>query len=253
MTSHLPGQLVSQGGELISPGASAPTQIMTEPLRRALTRLYHLQSSLPPSLAKQWRLAITLAFQAIPALDPGCDEYLTKYEPPARCLPLHGFPVDATRRAILITGGTGFVGVHLIDHLLRTTNRHLYVVVRAKSAGKIQREAKRYKLSLPGFDERVALLDGDCKRADLGLSAAQWHELAGALGAVFHLAANSSFIATYEVLRGEWMPSYVRLLEFCAEHGVAFHMVGSVGRFAVAAKQNRTRRGVWTSGYMRQK
>ena len=49
------------------------------------------------------------------------------------------------------------------------------------------------------------------------------------------------------------MPSYVDLLEFCARAGVAFHLVGSVGRFAVAAPENRTRRGVWTSGYMRQK
>lgn len=49
------------------------------------------------------------------------------------------------------------------------------------------------------------------------------------------------------------MPSYVDLLEFCARAGVAFHLVGSVGRFAVAVPENRTRRGVWTSGYMRQK
>jgi len=49
------------------------------------------------------------------------------------------------------------------------------------------------------------------------------------------------------------MPSYVDLLEFCAAAGVAFHLVGSVGRFAVAVPENRTRRGVWTSGYMRQK
>eukprot|EP00966_Prymnesium_polylepis_P335819 7391155-Prymnesium_polylepis.1 len=216
---------------------------MSEVIRWALTALSPLQSSLPPALAKQWRLTITLLFQAIPAIDPGKDPYLTSYELPARCRP----PAAAGQTALLITGGTGFVGVHLIDHLLRTTTRRLFVLVRAKSAGKIQREAARYSLSLPGFDERVTLLDGDCKRADLGLDEAQWAELAGSLGAVFHLAANSSFIATFEVLRGEWMPSFVRLLEFCGANGVAFHMVGSVGRFAVAAPENRTRRGVWTS------
>ena len=47
------------------------------------------------------------------------------------------------------------------------------------------------------------------------------------------------------------MVSFVYLCEFCAAQGVAFHMVGSVGRFAIDA--NRCRRGVWTSGYMRQK
>ena len=48
---------------------------LLELLRRALTSLYKLQSWLPPTIAKQWRLGITLAFQAIPAIDPTKDAY----------------------------------------------------------------------------------------------------------------------------------------------------------------------------------
>ena len=78
-----------------------------------------------------------------------------------------------------------------------------------------RRDAARYKLGLAGFDSRVVMLHGDAKCADLGLSTEQWDTLARSVGNVFHLAANSSFIATYEVLRGEWIPSFTRLLEFC--------------------------------------
>lgn len=223
----------------------------TEPLRAILTAAYHLQSRLPAGLAKPFRLLVTLLFHAIPAIDPAEDPYLTEYAPPTVS---KKYDHDAAgKQGVLITGTTGLVGLHLVDHLLRTTDRHLYCLVRAKSAGKLERDAAKYKLELPGFASRVTLLDGDCRRADLGLSSETWAKLGKGVGMCFHLAANSSFVATYEILRGDWMPSYVRLLEFCAAHGVAFHLVGSVGRFAVAAKVNRRRRGVWTSGYMRQK
>lgn len=212
------------------------TSILVEPTRRLLTYIYRLHACLPPSLRKQWQLATTVAFQLLPAVDPFDDPLLHEYALPATVRSLDTF---SGREAVLITGGTGLVGLHLIDLLLRTTSRHLYVIVREKSHGKLQREAARYKLSLPDLQQRVTMLTGDCKKADLGLTPTQWAELAASLHAIFHLAANSSFIATYEVLRGEWMPSYVTLLEFCAAHGVGFHMVGSVGRFAGLPSNDR--------------
>lgn len=171
--------------------------------RRALTWLYHVQDRLPPSLAKQWRLIVTLLLQLIPAIDPTEDPLLVEYSPPS-CTP---YDHASKPEGVLITGGTGLVGVHLIDHLLRTTSRPLFCIVRTRSAGKLRKEAAKYKLTLPGFDARVTLLDGDCKKADLGLSVEQWHSLSERVGMCFHMAANSSFIATFEILRGDWMPS----------------------------------------------
>ena len=220
-----------------------------EIVRKLLTALYHIQGRLPPALAKSWRLLVTLAFQAIPAVDPLKDPYVTTYKLPSAFKRYDASSANDPRDAVLITGVTGFVGLHLLDYLLRTTNLPIFILVRARSVAKLRREAARYQLKLDHFDDRVTLLEGDCKRASLGLSGAQWAELGKRVRHVFHLAANSSFVATYEVLRGDWMPSFVALLEFCANHGAAFHMVGSVGRFAVDA--HPTRRGVWTSGYMR--
>ena len=84
--------------------------------------------TLPPALAKQWRLAVTLAFQAIPAMDPSKDDYLVRYEPPA-C----SAPAPASKTALLITGGTGWwtrhchqrgvIGAHVLL-LLRSSNNN---------------------------------------------------------------------------------------------------------------------------------
>ena len=111
----------------------------TEAVRSALSFAYRLQGFLPAALAKQWRTAVTLALHALPAIDPATDVFLEAV--PERCAPFD----HSAGGAVLITGGTGMVGVHLIDHLLRTTDKTLYVLVRAKSAGKLHREAAKYK------------------------------------------------------------------------------------------------------------
>ena len=139
--------------------------------RHGLTALFHVQSVLPAGAAKNWRIAVTSVMHLVPAIDPTKDPYVTRYKPPAKCVAYDHEKKQGS--AVLITGGTGFIGIHLIDLLLRTTNRRIYVLVRTKSAGKLQREAARFQLQLPGFEGRVTLLDGDCKRVSLGLPALQ--------------------------------------------------------------------------------
>lgn len=222
--------------------------------RAALTSAFRVEAWLPDSWAGNWRTLTTLALQALPAIDPTQDIWVTEYEPPQEAKPYtHGEKTGDG--AVLITGATGFVGVHLIEHLLKTTRKRVYCVVRARSADKILQQATKFGLKLRdfGYDQRVILLHGDCKQRDLGLALDSWDTVGRECEHVFHLAANSSFVAPWEVLRRVWMPSYVHLLEFCASHGIAFHMVGSVARFAVDPPHLRKLRGVWTSGYMRQK
>ena len=103
--------------------------VVIETTRRALTALYHAQAVLPNAVAKQWRLLTTLALQLLPAIDPSLDPFITEYSPPTSA------PFSKNSGAVLVTGGTGMVGIHLIDHLLRTTTRaHADVLLRAMSS-----------------------------------------------------------------------------------------------------------------------
>jgi len=71
--------------------------------------------------------------------------------------------------AILVTGGTGFIGRHLLGELVKRKDAEIYALVRPQSAAKLSRWGKR-----------VTAVEGDLTRKGLGISAADRRRLAGA-------------------------------------------------------------------------
>jgi NAD(P)-dependent dehydrogenase (short-subunit alcohol dehydrogenase family) len=78
--------------------------------------------------------------------------------------------------AILVTGGTGFIGRHLLGELVTRKDTEVFALVRPQSVGK-----------LAAWGRKVTPLEGDVTKKSLGLSAADRKRLQGA--EVFHLAA----------------------------------------------------------------
>jgi NAD(P)-dependent dehydrogenase (short-subunit alcohol dehydrogenase family) len=78
----------------------------------------------------------------------------------------------------LVTGGTGFVGRHLVDLLTNRADATVLVLVREQSVGK-----------LAGFGDRVEPLVGDLTDPMLGVSDADRDRLRGTVDHFVHLAA----------------------------------------------------------------
>ncbi len=83
-----------------------------------------------------------------------------------------------------LTGGTGFIGRNLIDHLLKRRG-NIYVLVRSGSKAKFKALSERWGVSA----KRVIPVTGDLTRAYLGVSPAKRKELEGEIKHVFHLGA----------------------------------------------------------------
>mmetsp|Transcript_83841 Transcript_83841/g.237035 ORF Transcript_83841/g.237035 Transcript_83841/m.237035 type:complete len:241 (+) Transcript_83841:3646-4368(+) len=135
---------------------------------------------------------------------------------------------DAAGSDFLLTGGTGFVGSHVLselllalfnDHEVRQRGTRVFCVVRASDAQHAERRlAKQFAKS--GYDERrivfeplakaldtgvsaglgqvaVVVIAGSLEDERFGLSASNYSSLSMAVGSVIHVAAKVAFWSTY--------------------------------------------------------
>ncbi|XP_076164073.1 fatty acyl-CoA reductase wat [Ptiloglossa arizonensis] len=107
---------------------------------------------------------------------------------------------------VLVTGGTGFLGILLIEKLLRSCPdiATLYMIVRPKKGKNSQDRFKetfdnvvydRLKREQPNFLNKVVLIEGDASLEDFGLSL-ESKEILTNTNIIFHAAANVRFDET---------------------------------------------------------
>ncbi|MEU0686109.1 amino acid adenylation domain-containing protein [Streptomyces uncialis] len=123
-------------------------------------------------------------------------------------------------RTVLLTGVTGFLGVHLLRSLL-AAGCVVHCLVRAGSTEEATRRvldsARLYRAD-EGLDlSRVRAVPGDLSRERFGLADGVYRELAAQVEAVYHAAAHINFAAPYASVRPTNVDGFVRVAEFCAD------------------------------------
>jgi NAD(P)-dependent dehydrogenase (short-subunit alcohol dehydrogenase family) len=94
-----------------------------------------------------------------------------------------------------VTGGTGFLGRHLVDRLLRRPGAEVFVLVREQSLGRFRERAATWNAG-----DRVVPVVGDVGVPDLGLRSRQVADLRGRVGHFFHVAGLYDMAASSEAL-----------------------------------------------------
>jgi NAD(P)-dependent dehydrogenase (short-subunit alcohol dehydrogenase family) len=93
-----------------------------------------------------------------------------------------------------VTGGTGFIGRHLVEELLRRREGDVHLLVRPGSEGKLAALRERWP-----HPERVKPVPGDLQRPGLGIDEGWVADHRGRIAHVFHLAAIYDMTAPDEV------------------------------------------------------
>ncbi|MCI0384304.1 amino acid adenylation domain-containing protein [Streptomyces sp. CNQ085] len=111
----------------------------------------------------------------------------------------------APPRHILLTGGTGFIGIHLLDELLRSTTATVACLVNAgddaAARARLDARARHYGLPVGSGDGRVRVVRGDLGAEGFGLSGSGFRELAEWADTIVHAGAEVNLVYPYRRLR----------------------------------------------------
>jgi len=123
---------------------------------------------------------------------------------------------------VFMTGTTGFLGSRLLLELLRKTDAKFYCHVRAGNAEaglkRIQHAISTHGQALTEEDEkRIVLVSGDLTSKNLGMSEAEWNELAALVDTVFHSAATVNMVKDYFELKPANVGGTREIARFIAE------------------------------------
>ncbi len=110
---------------------------------------------------------------------------------PAICLTPGLAPAAAVPRELLLTGATGYLGIHLVQALLTDPAHRITCLVRAASpeAGlaRLMMTAARFDVVLDA--DRLRVVTGEVAQPRLGLRDADWASLAAGVVVSYHCAA----------------------------------------------------------------
>lgn len=108
---------------------------------------------------------------------------------------------------VLLTGGTGFLGSHVLRELLDRTNADVYCIVRC---GIGTRPLDRLCVTSP----RIHVFRGDLAQFQLGLLQCDYEGLSEQVDTIYHCAGEVNLLATYHKLRNSNVRATAELLRF---------------------------------------
>lgn len=128
----------------------------------------------------------------------------------------------ARPRHILLTGATGFVGIHLLSELLATTDAHLHLPIRgagaALCADRLRQLAHRYRVGLD-FD-RISVYPADLPEPGLRIADEDYRWLTEQVDLVYHSASAVNFIQPYSFMKRDNVEGLRRVIAFAADRRV---------------------------------
>ncbi len=104
---------------------------------------------------------------------------------------------------VLVTGGTGFLGAHIIYEILVNTLSNVYILVRGADIGTACERFKQ-KLSFyfggwlySNYKDRIFILNGNITENNLGLDIAEYGNMLATVDHIINAAANVKFYGQY--------------------------------------------------------
>jgi amino acid adenylation domain-containing protein/thioester reductase-like protein len=143
-----------------------------------------------------------------------------------------GMSVEAEPNCVLVTGASGFIGVHVVNELLRRSNVRLLCLMRdgdtSAAQERLQRKLEQFKLWQSDFETRMEIVRGDVEVERLGVPSDVWSDLESDVDAVVHCAGVVDLLHDYEYHRRVNVLGTADLIRLATKgRGKAMHQLSS--------------------------
>jgi amino acid adenylation domain-containing protein/thioester reductase-like protein len=123
---------------------------------------------------------------------------------------------------VLLTGVTGFLGIHLLENLLLITKAKIFCIIRGKNDDEANKKLKNTidyfrKRYLYNYNDRIVLLNGDLEKENLNLSQNTIKYLENNIDSIFHNGALVHHLFDYKALRKANVLSTIELLKLATK------------------------------------
>ncbi|WP_323739237.1 thioester reductase domain-containing protein, partial [Candidatus Trichorickettsia mobilis] len=134
-------------------------------------------------------------------------------------------------KSILLTGATGFLGIHLLQNLITNTDAKIYCLIRADDTNAAQNkliaQMKRYCLN-ENFN-RIEIVLGDLSYKQLSLTKQQYNVLCKEIDVIYHCGALVHHIYDYQKLKPTNVDGTVELIKLASSSKLkALHYISTL-------------------------
>ena len=134
---------------------------------------------------------------------------------------------------ILLTGVTGYLGIHILYELLNKTNSKITCILRNKKQSTSVTDRLK-ELYLFYFNtnipfERIDLIESDLTKPEIGLSKEKYKELSKNVDLVINAAANVRYYGNYDEFKKINIDLPNNLSDFCMQNNIKFIHISTLG------------------------
>ena len=120
---------------------------------------------------------------------------------------------------ILLTGATGYLGVYILNELIRETNSTIYLLVRGDSQEEAKERVRRqykqiFEEDLIKYDNRLRIYNGDLSEKYFKLSEDKYNMISDEVDSIINCAANVKHFGAYDDFYKANVCTVERLIEF---------------------------------------
>lgn len=138
---------------------------------------------------------------------------------------------------VLLTGGTGFLGSHILDYLITNTNANVYCLVRSE-LNDLQNAIMRFTKTMNYYfnekyetliGKRIFIVNGDISLKNLGLDQIKYKQLCSIINAVINAAANVNYYGDYNEFYKVNVQGMNNCIDFCSLSKIPFYHISTLG------------------------